>query len=187
MSNSTIRSILKKDKLNGRNFLDWYRNLRIILMSEQKLNHMEEALPEAPPFTATAIVRNAYTCRFNEQQEIACLMLEFHAFKQKEGQCISTYVLKMKGYLDQMERLGYPIPLVLRLNLILTLLSKDYEQFVQNYNMHSMGKTITELHVRHWRRNYPLYLAELKKRKANTSGKSNIFTIELYSFPKTNY
>ncbi|GKD53370.1 zinc finger, CCHC-type containing protein [Tanacetum coccineum] len=37
------------------------------------------------------------------------------------------------------------MPLVLRMNLILTSLSKDYDQFVQNYNMHGMGKTIPEL------------------------------------------
>ncbi|GJR87325.1 retrotransposon protein, putative, ty1-copia subclass [Tanacetum coccineum] len=129
----------------------------------------------------------------------------------------------MKAYLDQMDRLGYPIPLVLGVNLILTSLSKDYDQFVQNYNMHGMGKTIPELHAMlklaekaydlrykislptkkehpakdtechhchklgHWKRNCPLYLAELKKNKANTSDTSCIFTIELYSFPKTNY
>ncbi|GJU25703.1 zinc finger, CCHC-type containing protein [Tanacetum coccineum] len=38
--------------------------------------------------------------------------------------------------------------------------------------------------VGHWRRNYPSYLAELKKRK-NASGASTlgIFTLELYAFP----
>nr|GEX58132.1 zinc finger, CCHC-type [Tanacetum cinerariifolium] len=68
-------SILDKEKLNGSNFLDWYRNLRIVLRNEQKLHHLEEALPEAPPTTATAVVCNAYTCRVAEQQEVACLML----------------------------------------------------------------------------------------------------------------
>ncbi|GKE93954.1 hypothetical protein Tco_1578809 [Tanacetum coccineum] len=45
------------------------------IRNEQKLHHLEEALPEAPPTTATAVVRNAYTCRVAEQQEVACLML----------------------------------------------------------------------------------------------------------------
>ncbi|GKE03406.1 hypothetical protein Tco_1395424, partial [Tanacetum coccineum] len=35
--------------------------LRIVLSNEQKLHHLEMALPEAPPATATAVVRNAYT------------------------------------------------------------------------------------------------------------------------------
>ncbi|GJU15760.1 retrotransposon protein, putative, ty1-copia subclass [Tanacetum coccineum] len=38
----------------------------------------------------------------------------------------------------------------------------------------------------HWKRNYPIYLAELKKNKASTSGTSGIFTIELFLFPKSN-
>ncbi|PWA70329.1 hypothetical protein CTI12_AA289720 [Artemisia annua] len=75
MNNSSIRSILEKEKLNGNNFLDWYRNLRIVLRAEQKFYHLEEALPKAPAANATAAVRNAYTRRCNEQQEVACLML----------------------------------------------------------------------------------------------------------------
>nr|GEW51594.1 hypothetical protein [Tanacetum cinerariifolium] len=74
-NNNSIRSILDKEKLNGSNFLDWYRNLRIVLRNEQKLHHLEEALPEAPSATATVVVRNAYTRRVAEQQEVACLML----------------------------------------------------------------------------------------------------------------
>ncbi|GJQ95907.1 hypothetical protein Tco_0007046 [Tanacetum coccineum] len=46
-----------------------------VKQNEQKLHHLEEALPEAPPATATAVVRNAYTRRVAEQQEVACLML----------------------------------------------------------------------------------------------------------------
>ncbi|GKE24547.1 retrotransposon protein, putative, ty1-copia subclass, partial [Tanacetum coccineum] len=38
----------------------------------------------------------------------------------------------------------------------------------------------------HWKRNCPLYLAELKKNKANTFGTSSVFTIKLFSFPKSN-
>ncbi|GJW04149.1 zinc finger, CCHC-type containing protein [Tanacetum coccineum] len=68
----------------------------------------------------------------------------FHACKQEDGQSVSSYLLKMKSYL---ERLGYAIPNELGVSLILNSLNKDYDQFVQNYNMHSMGKTIAELHV----------------------------------------
>nr|GEX32337.1 zinc finger, CCHC-type [Tanacetum cinerariifolium] len=133
----SIRSILNKEKLNGSNFLDWYHNLRIVLRNEQKLHHLGEALPEAHPATANVAVRNAYSHRVAEKQELDCLMLAkqklfetikaFHACKQEEGQSVSTYVLKMKPYLDQMEQLGYPMPLVLGVNLILTSLSKDYD------------------------------------------------------------
>ncbi|GJU01032.1 hypothetical protein Tco_1111370 [Tanacetum coccineum] len=53
----------------------------------------------------------------------------------------------MKSYLDTLERLGYAMPNELGVSLILNSLNKDYDQFVQNYNMHSMGKSIVELHA----------------------------------------
>ncbi|GKB78697.1 hypothetical protein Tco_0945592 [Tanacetum coccineum] len=71
----------------------------------------------------------------------------FHACKQEEGKSISSYHLKMKSYLDTLERLGYAMPKELGVGLIINYLNKDYDQFVQNYNMHSMGKKLAELHA----------------------------------------
>ncbi|GJR85851.1 zinc finger, CCHC-type containing protein, partial [Tanacetum coccineum] len=77
----------------------------------------------------------------NLEQEVACLMLS-------RGRSISKpYLLKMKSYLDTLERLDYAMPNELGMSLILNSLNKDYDQFIQNYNMHSMGKTIVELHA----------------------------------------
>ncbi|GJX88570.1 hypothetical protein Tco_0340584 [Tanacetum coccineum] len=53
----------------------------------------------------------------------------------------------MKSYLDTLECLGYAMPNELGVSLILNSLNKDYDQFVQNYNMHSIGKMIAELHA----------------------------------------
>ena len=44
----SLRSILDKEKLSGTNFLDWQRNLRIVLMQEQKEYVIDEEMPEAP-------------------------------------------------------------------------------------------------------------------------------------------
>ncbi|GKB89627.1 hypothetical protein Tco_0961899 [Tanacetum coccineum] len=72
---------------------------------------------------------------------------DFHACKQEEGQSVSSYVLKMKGYIDNLERLGHPVTLGLAVSLILIGLRKEFDGFVQNYNMHSLGKTVNELHA----------------------------------------
>nr|GEV13491.1 hypothetical protein [Tanacetum cinerariifolium] len=53
----------------------------------------------------------------------------------------------MKGYIDNLERLGHPVTLGLGVSLILIRLRKEYDGFVQNYNMHNMGKTVNELHA----------------------------------------
>nr|GEX34881.1 hypothetical protein [Tanacetum cinerariifolium]GEX35166.1 hypothetical protein [Tanacetum cinerariifolium] len=53
----------------------------------------------------------------------------------------------MKGYVDQLERLGYVLPQDLSVGLILNCLTSDFIRFVRNNNMHNMGKTIDELHA----------------------------------------
>ncbi|GJV77055.1 hypothetical protein Tco_1508639 [Tanacetum coccineum] len=75
------------------------------------------------------------------------LIQTFHACKQEEGKPVAAYVIQMKGYVDQLERLGYMLPQDLIVGLILNGLTKDFTGFVRNYNMHNMGKTIGELHA----------------------------------------
>ncbi|GJR34443.1 retrotransposon protein, putative, ty1-copia subclass [Tanacetum coccineum] len=75
------------------------------------------------------------------------LIQTFHACKQEEGKPVAAYVIQMKGYVDQLERLGYVLPQDLIVGLILNGLTKDFSGFVRNYNMHNMGKTVGELHA----------------------------------------
>ncbi|GKF42363.1 hypothetical protein Tco_0125705 [Tanacetum coccineum] len=53
----------------------------------------------------------------------------------------------MKRYIDNLERLGHAMTQNLFVGLILVSLRKEYDSFVQNYNMHSIGKTVTKLHA----------------------------------------
>ncbi|GJT57639.1 retrotransposon protein, putative, ty1-copia subclass [Tanacetum coccineum] len=163
------------------NFIDRYRQLRIALSIEDKLNYLEQPLP--------------------------------------------------------------PAPVAPEVSLILIGLRKEFDGFVQNYNMHSLGKTVNELHAMlklheqilpkncapalhairaekgknklayapkpkippppkredpakdsichecgetgHWKRNCLQYLVELLKKKKNAASRasgSGIFTIELNTF-----
>ncbi|GJV96023.1 retrotransposon protein, putative, ty1-copia subclass [Tanacetum coccineum] len=43
------------------------------------------------------------------EQELLQSVREFHACKQEEGQYVRSYVLKMKSYIDNLERLGQPV------------------------------------------------------------------------------
>ncbi|GKD61646.1 hypothetical protein Tco_1299155 [Tanacetum coccineum] len=81
------------------------------------------------------------------EQELLQTKQDFYSCKQEERQSISSYVLKMKSYIENLERLGNPVTLGLAVSLILIGLRKEFDGFVQNYNMHSMGKTVNELHV----------------------------------------
>nr|GFB27647.1 hypothetical protein [Tanacetum cinerariifolium] len=151
-NNSVFRSFFEKQKLTRPNFIDLYRQLRIVLSIEDKLYYLEQPIPpilEAPEGQQVAPeVLEAYYAWIKGSKEIVGLMLmNFHSCKQEEGQSASSYVLKMKGYIDNLERLGHHVTLGLGVSLILIGLRKEYDSFVQTYNMHSMGKTVNELHA----------------------------------------
>ncbi|GJY66848.1 retrotransposon protein, putative, ty1-copia subclass [Tanacetum coccineum] len=48
VNNSVFRSFFEKQKLVGPNFIDWYRNLRIVLSVEDKLPFLEQPIPAMP-------------------------------------------------------------------------------------------------------------------------------------------
>ncbi|GJT68730.1 zinc finger, CCHC-type containing protein [Tanacetum coccineum] len=209
------------------------------------MKFMEQSTrPALDPETANPNIIDKYYETANLEQEVACLMLssmcqdlqrtleKYNAYDMlKELKTMFEEQAKQELYLEILERLCYAMPNELGVSLILNSLNKDYDQFVQNYNMHNMGKTIAELlamlklnkkrakgkdkgknklayapkpkispppkrdnptkdsvchhckEVGHWRRNYPSYQAELKKRKnASLASTSGIFTIELYDF-----
>nr|GFB21504.1 zinc finger, CCHC-type [Tanacetum cinerariifolium] len=132
---------------------------------------------------------------------------DFHSCRQEEGQSVSSHVLKMKGYIDNLKHLGHPVILGLGVSLILIDLRKEYDGFVQSYNMHSMGKTVNELHAmlklheqtltlpksnapalhairagKVQKEELSQYLAELMKKKKNAASGAGglvIFVIEL--------
>ena len=70
-----LRSILDKEKLNGANFIDWYRNLRIILRNEKREYVLEKPYPDDIPKGANAAARTAYEKYCNDSLEVSCLML----------------------------------------------------------------------------------------------------------------
>ena len=76
LHNLSLRSILEKEKLNGSNFLDWYRNLRIVLKQEKKEYVLEKPVPKrAPPANASQANRNAYKKHEDDALDAGCLML----------------------------------------------------------------------------------------------------------------
>nr|GEZ66089.1 hypothetical protein [Tanacetum cinerariifolium] len=71
------------------------------------------------------------------EQQLLQTTRDFHSCKQEEGQLVSSYVLKMKGYIDNLERLGHPVTLGLVLGKIINELHamlKLYEQTLPKNN-----------------------------------------------------
>ncbi|GJU63325.1 retrotransposon protein, putative, ty1-copia subclass [Tanacetum coccineum] len=79
--------------------------------------------------------------------EIYDLVDTLHSCKQAPGKSVSAHVLEMKGYMDQLQALGKPYDNDMAINLINRSLNKDFVDFVRNFNMHCVGKTVSELHA----------------------------------------
>ena len=70
-----------------------------------------------------------------------------HSCKMAEGASVSAHVLKIKGYIEHLDRLRFPLRQELAIDLILNSLPDSYGQFFMNYNMNEMDKSISELHT----------------------------------------
>ncbi|GJU39879.1 retrotransposon protein, putative, ty1-copia subclass [Tanacetum coccineum] len=103
---------------------------------------IEQPIPPAHAADSAANVLVEWNAVYDAYNEVACLMLE-----KEEGKPVAAYVLKMKGYVEQLECLGYVLPQDLSVGLILNGLTSDFVGFVRNYNIHNMRKTIGELHA----------------------------------------
>ena len=66
--------------------------------------------------------------------------------KLKEGDPLSPHVIKMIGYMQALDRLGFPLGDELSTDTILGSLPDSYGPFISNYHMHGMEKKLTELH-----------------------------------------
>nr|GEW22471.1 hypothetical protein [Tanacetum cinerariifolium] len=67
--------------------------------------------------------------------------------KEAPRKSMSTHVLEMKGYMDQLHALRKSYDNDMAINLINRSLNKDFGDFVRNINRHCVGKTVTELHA----------------------------------------
>ncbi|GJW49171.1 retrotransposon protein, putative, ty1-copia subclass [Tanacetum coccineum] len=68
------------------------------------------------------------------------------AYKPKPGASICAFLLEMKGYFDRLESLNMVFDAELSINIILSGLPADYNQFVLSYQMNRKETSIMELH-----------------------------------------
>ncbi|GKA11600.1 retrotransposable element Tf2 [Tanacetum coccineum] len=118
---------------------EWKTNSTDDEASEGKLVHLEQPMIPLPYPIASQAARDAYEALNDAQKEAACLMIgtkqelfktvkAFHTCKQKDGQSLSSYLLKMKSYLDTLERLSYAMPNELGTLVELHAMLKLYEK-----------------------------------------------------------
>jgi hypothetical protein len=70
-----LRSLLEKEKLNGANFMDWYRNLRIVLKQEKTEYVLSEPYPKDLLAGLSAVDRRAYEKHCDDALNVSYPML----------------------------------------------------------------------------------------------------------------
>nr|GEW17644.1 hypothetical protein [Tanacetum cinerariifolium] len=106
------------------------------------------------------------------EQELLQTTKDFHSCRQEEGQSVSSYVLKMKGYIDNLERLRHPVTLGL-VNELHAML-KLHEQTLPKSNAPSLNAIRAGKVQKVFSR-----VNEEEKNTASEASGSGIFVIEL--------
>ena len=74
-SSFSLRHLFEKCKLNGSNYLDWERNLRLVLKLERKEYVIDKAIPAEPAINASRVLRDEYQKHLSDSIDVACAML----------------------------------------------------------------------------------------------------------------
>nr|GEW45675.1 hypothetical protein [Tanacetum cinerariifolium] len=128
--------MIEREKLSGNNFIDMFRQLKLVLRVKKKMYVIEQPLPAAPAVDSTTNVLAEWNAIYDAYNEFACLILgcmslELH--RQFKNSSPYDMIKELKSMFEKQSRVES--------------LTKDFAEFVRNYNMHNMGKTIGELHA----------------------------------------
>nr|GFC79592.1 hypothetical protein [Tanacetum cinerariifolium] len=148
---SAFKTFFERETLTGPNFNEWYRSLRIVLRVADTFDYLYKPCPDQPADTATEAEKAAFRAEYKKHSdppavEIYDMVDALHSCRQAPGKPVSEHVLEMKGLMDQLHTLGKPYENDMAVNLI-NMSLKDFGDFVRNFNIHCVGKTVTELHA----------------------------------------
>ncbi|XP_042047217.1 uncharacterized protein LOC121793074, partial [Salvia splendens] len=172
MSFNPLSAILKENKLEGQNYIEWKQNLDIVLTAEEynfvprdlhahrkwhKANEMAKCYMLASMSsvlkhqhsameTATEIMQNLKNL-FGTQNRTAKSQTfrSIMSKTMKEGSSVRDHVLEMMGHLNQIEVLGGTIDPESQVTIILQSLPPSFQQFKLNFEMNKMNYTLAEL------------------------------------------
>nr|GEX73157.1 hypothetical protein [Tanacetum cinerariifolium] len=129
--------------------------MMMVLRVEKKPSVIKQPISPALPVDSTTQVLAQWNAVYDAHNEELNSMFDkqarverldliqtFHACKQEEGKLVSLYVLKTKGYVEQLERLGYVLPQDLSVGFILNSLTSDFSRLKANKkSLNAKGKS----------------------------------------------
>jgi hypothetical protein len=89
-----LRSLAEKEMLNRANFIDWYRNLRIVLRKKKTEYVLIEPYPEDLPTGSSVADHRGYENRCDDALNVSCLMLAtMYPNLQKQYEYVDAYTM----------------------------------------------------------------------------------------------
>ncbi|XP_077222914.1 uncharacterized protein LOC143856545 [Tasmannia lanceolata] len=181
-----LARILEDNKLSGPNYVDWKRNLTIVLRAAKVYYVLTTVAPKVPDNNATNEEKGKYNkwledddmakCyilasmtnvlqhqhqglptatdmmanikeMFGEQNRTArfITMKSLVSTKMVEGTPVREHMLKMMGFLNELDVLGAFFDAESQIDIILASLPQPFDTFVLNYNMNKLEVTLSEL------------------------------------------
>ncbi|KAK8500275.1 hypothetical protein V6N12_017851 [Hibiscus sabdariffa] len=160
-NNLSLLSLLEKEKLNGINFLDWFRNLRIVLKQERKEYVIEEPVPDESAANAPRADKDKFKKHLDDMLDVSCLMLATMSPElQKQHEDMNAYnmIQNLKEINEGQARQerswatskhwknwGFALKDELATDVILQSLPDSLKPFVLNFNMNEINKTSPQL------------------------------------------
>ncbi|GJT41240.1 retrotransposon protein, putative, ty1-copia subclass [Tanacetum coccineum] len=123
------------------------------LMYDKKIKFVEQPNGPAPdsetvdPDTIDKYYESINLEQEHAKQELFETVKAFQACKQEDGQSVSSYLLKMKSYLDTLECLVYAMPKELGVSLFLFLLTRNMASSFRIIICIAWGRRLAELHA----------------------------------------
>ncbi|XP_012078997.1 uncharacterized protein LOC105639525 [Jatropha curcas] len=106
-NNLCLRSILEANKLTRPNFIDWYRNVRIVLKQEKRLYVIDKNKPDIPTDDAIEEERNNFIRHTDDDGQATCVMLarmNYELQKQHENMDSRINILHLRELFDSQGR-----------------------------------------------------------------------------------
>ncbi|XP_075112255.1 uncharacterized protein LOC142182160 [Nicotiana tabacum] len=159
--------ILTQNKLEGPNYVDWKRNLDIVLIVEEYKFVLVEVCPKKPGHDATDDEQKAYKkwVKGDEmtwyyilasmsnvlQHQRQSMESTYDILEKSQSSSIRDHILKMTSLLNELEVLEANIDKDTQVEMILQTLPDSFYQFRLNYNMNkkdlSLAKLLNELQL----------------------------------------
>ncbi|GKB32545.1 hypothetical protein Tco_0871946 [Tanacetum coccineum] len=136
--------------------MEWYRNLQIVQSTEDKLPFLEQPIPALPVLAEGQVIPSDIVTMHQDwvkAQKSGTFSDVRRIPPSTNKRTGSLFLLALSSQHEELYRqiwnqfLVIAVTQNLFVSLILVSLRKEYDGFVQNYNMHNMGKTVTELHA----------------------------------------